>query len=55
MNLLALQDASPREIAERLDLKTKTVQNHRANIMDKLDIRTTAGLVRYALSNGLIN
>ncbi|MBH25491.1 MAG: DNA-binding response regulator [Myxococcales bacterium] len=52
---LIAEGYTSREIAERLDLKTKTVQNHRANIMDKLDIRTTAGLVRYALSNGLIN
>lgn len=41
------------EIAERLGLRTKTVQNYRAQIMDKLGIRTTAGLVRYALRAGL--
>jgi DNA-binding NarL/FixJ family response regulator len=42
-----------RIIAERLGLKPKTVDNHRANIMDKLGIHTTAGLVRYALRAGL--
>ncbi len=42
-----------REIAGRLGLKPKTVDNHRANIMDKLGIHTTAGLVRYALRAGL--
>lgn len=42
-----------REIAQRLGLKPKTVDNHRANIMDKLGIHTTAGLVRYALRAGL--
>jgi len=52
---LIAEGYTSREIADRLDLKTKTVQNHRANIMDKLDVRTTAGLVRYALSNGLVN
>ena len=41
------------EIAGRLGLSTKTVRNHRANIMDRLDVRTTAGLVRYALRAGL--
>ncbi len=39
-----------REIADRLGLSHKTVENHRAHIMEKLDIHTTAGLVRYALS-----
>lgn len=39
-----------REIAEKLGVARKTVENHRAHIMDKLDIHTTAGLVRYALS-----
>ncbi len=42
------------EIAARLNLKTKTIQNHRANIMDKLDVRTTAGLVRYAIAAGVV-
>mgnify|MGYP002632808686 CR=1 FL=1 len=41
------------EIALRLGLSTKTVRNHRSNIMDRLDVRTTAGLVRYALKAGL--
>jgi len=40
-------------IARQLGLKPKTVENHRANIMDKLQIRTTAGLVRYALRAGV--
>jgi DNA-binding NarL/FixJ family response regulator len=39
-----------RQIAERLGLRPKTVENHRARIMEKLGIHTTAGLVRYALS-----
>ncbi|MEL6179754.1 MAG: response regulator transcription factor [Myxococcota bacterium] len=52
---LIAEGYTSREIAGRLDLKPKTVHNHRANIMDKLDIRTTAGLVRYALSNNLIH
>src|ERR1043165_2249957 len=42
-----------REIAEKLGLKPKTVENHRARIMEKLDIHTTAGLVRYALQKNL--
>jgi DNA-binding NarL/FixJ family response regulator len=42
-----------REAAARLGLKPKTVENHRARIMEKLGIHTTAGLVRYALRAGL--
>ena len=42
------------EIAEQLGLKTKTIQNYRTNVMDKLGVKTTAGLVRYALKSGLI-
>ena len=41
------------EVAVRLGLKPKTVENHRARIMEKLHIHTTAGLVRYALTHGI--
>jgi two-component system response regulator NreC len=41
------------EIGRELGLATKTVQNHRANILDKLGQRTTAGVVRWALAAGL--
>ncbi|MSP63334.1 MAG: response regulator transcription factor [Myxococcales bacterium] len=41
------------QIAERLGLSPKTVENHRARIMEKLGIHNTAGLVRYALQIGL--
>ena len=43
------------EIGQRLGVKTKTVQNTRASIMDKLGVRTTAGLVRYAIRAGLVS
>lgn len=42
------------EVAEQIGLKTKTVQNYRSQIMDKLGIHTTAGLVRHALRQGII-
>ena len=41
------------EIGRELGLATKTVQNHRLRITDKLGIRSTAGLVRYALRAGI--
>lgn len=43
-----------REIAERLGLAEKTVENHRANAMRKLGMRDRVELVRYAIRQGLI-
>jgi DNA-binding NarL/FixJ family response regulator len=50
---LIAEGFTSQEIAERLDIKTKTVQNYRTIILDKLGIETTAGLVRYAMRAGL--
>jgi len=44
-----------REIAEELFISIKTVETHRTNIMQKLDIHTTASLVQYAISLGLLD
>jgi len=44
-----------REIAERLFISPKTVENHRANIMSKLEIHNNMELVRYAARLGLID
>ena len=46
---------SNREIAERLVISIKTVNNHRINLMDKLDIHNTAKLVKYAIRKGVIS
>ena len=43
-----------RQIAETLFLSFRTVNTHRANLMQKLDIHDTAGLVRHAISLGLL-
>jgi two-component system, NarL family, response regulator NreC len=43
-----------RDIATTLGVSVKTAETHRANIMRKLGIRQTAGLVRYALRSGQI-
>ena len=43
-----------REIAELLYISIKTVETHRAHIMDKLDIHSTAELTQYAISKGII-
>ncbi len=45
---------SGNEIAARLSLSPKTVRRHRENIMNKLDIHDTAGLVKFAIRSGLV-
>lgn len=41
------------QIAQRLNISVRTVDTHRNNIMKKLDIHDTAGLVNYAIKNGI--
>jgi len=43
-----------RIVAEELGISVKTAEFHRARIMEKLKIHTTAGLVRYAIREGMI-
>lgn len=43
-----------RMIAETLSVSVKTVETHRAQLMDRLEIRDIPGLVRYAIRTGLI-
>ena len=43
------------EIAEKLKLSSKTVDTYRARGMEKLDLKTRAALVRFALQRGLLD
>ena len=43
-----------KEIAGLLGISVKTAESHRTRIMQKLDIHQTAGLVRYAIRQGLV-
>ena len=52
---LIAEGHSNRQIAESLHISVKTVETHRAHVMDKLDIRGTAGLTRYAIRTGIIS
>ena len=54
MCLLA-EGFSTKKIAERLFISSKTVENHRHNIMSKLGLHSFYGLVRYAVKLGLVD
>lgn len=43
-----------RQISEQLNISTRTVETHRSNIMDKLNLHSRVELVRYASENKLI-
>jgi len=43
------------EIAQRLALSQKTVETYRARLVEKLGIRDVAGLVRFAVQQGLVS
>jgi two-component system response regulator NreC len=43
-----------KEIADYLCISTKTVEKHRANIMQKLDLHTASALTAYAIEKGLV-
>jgi DNA-binding NarL/FixJ family response regulator len=50
---LVAEGLSTKEIASRLSLSAKTVDSHRAQLMERLGINDVAGLVRYAIRTGL--
>jgi DNA-binding NarL/FixJ family response regulator len=43
-----------KQIAADLSISSKTVEKHRQQVMDKLDIHDVAGLTRYAIAHGII-
>ncbi|MDA8244373.1 MAG: response regulator transcription factor [Elusimicrobia bacterium] len=54
LQLLA-EGMSTKEISRNLELSVKTVETHRKRIMEKLAIKTIAGLTRYAVREGLVS
>lgn len=50
---LVAEGHSVKEIASLLGISPKTVEFHKAQIMDQLDLRTTAELTKYAITHGL--
>ncbi|MEX5216291.1 MAG: response regulator transcription factor [Nitrospira sp.] len=51
---LIAEGCSTKQIAQRLDLSVKTVETHRAQLMDRLEIHDIPGLVRLAIRTGLV-
>lgn len=52
---LIAQGYSNKEIAAQLNISVKTVESHKANVMDKLEFRSRAEIVRYAVRQGWLH
>jgi len=50
---LIAEGYSNKSIASKLGLSVRTVETHRARIMRKLNIHSTAGLTKFAISQGM--
>ena len=48
---LIVKEKTNKQIAEELSLSSRTIEGHRINIMEKLNIKTTIGLVKYAIKS----
>ena len=51
---LIIQEFTTEEIAAKIFVSTKTVESHRSNLIQKLGVKNTAGLVRVAFEKGLV-
>src|SRR5207244_3580150 len=51
---LIAEGRSTRDIAHRLTLSVKTIETHRGHLMQRLRLKSVAGLVRYAVAVGLV-
>ena len=51
---LIAEGKSTKKVALQLNISVKTVESHRAQIMERLNIHDVAGLVRYAIRTGLV-
>jgi DNA-binding NarL/FixJ family response regulator len=51
---LIAEGQTTKDIAQRLNLSVKTIETHRSQLMERLDIHDVPGLVRFAMRVGLI-
>ena len=54
LKLIALE-YSGKEISEKLFISTNTVETHRKNLLKKLKVKGTIGIVKYAIKNNIVN
>ncbi len=52
---LISQEYSNQEIADQLFISIRTVDTHRRNLLEKLEIKNNVGLVKYAIAKGLLD
>jgi DNA-binding NarL/FixJ family response regulator len=51
---LVAQGRSAKEIAQTMNLSPRTVEFHKAQILERLDLQSTADLIKYAVTHGLV-
>ncbi len=52
---LVVEGLTTKEVASRLNITVKTAENHRCRVLDKLGVRNSAELVRYAMRKRLVS
>lgn len=52
---LICQQYATKEIADKLNLSPRTIESHRVKILEKMDVKNTAGIVIYAIRNNIYN
>lgn len=52
---LICEEKTSKEIGELLFMSSRTVEGHRVKILEKMNVKTTAGVAIYAIKNGLYN
>jgi DNA-binding NarL/FixJ family response regulator len=52
---LIAEELTNSEIADRLGISPRTVDTHRRNLLQKLDVKNTAGLVKYAIQHNILD
>ena len=52
--ILISNELTNNEIAEELHISPRTVDTHRRNLLQKLGVKNTAGLVKFAVKNNML-